>query len=113
MSKPVYKEEDVKTKIKSYKGKIKTDFHSNAISKEGSQCICVSAILIDSIYRKDKIYYPQVFLEECKYVATENKMSKFITDDRNVFSLMKKILMKKIKYRFLFWRKYIFFNLGG
>ena len=48
MSKPVYKEEDVKTKIKSYKGKIKTDFHSNAISKEGSQCICVSAILIDS-----------------------------------------------------------------
>ena len=86
MSKPVYKEEDVKTKIKSYKGKIKTDFHSNAISKEGCQCICVSAILIDSIYRKDKIYYPQVFLEECKYVATENKMSKFITDDRNVFS---------------------------
>ena len=24
--------------------------------------------IIDSLYRKDKIFYPQVFLDECKYV---------------------------------------------
>ena len=37
--------------------------------------------MIDSVYRKDKDYYPQLFLEECKYVIKEKKMSKFITDD--------------------------------
>ena len=36
--------------------------------------------MIDPIYKKDKNYYPQVFLEECKYVVKEKKASKFITD---------------------------------
>ena len=36
--------------------------------EEGCQCICLSVILIGSIYRKDKTYY-QVLLEECKYVV--------------------------------------------
>ena len=31
--------------------------------KEGSQCICLSVVLIDSVYRTGKNYYPQVFLE--------------------------------------------------
>ena len=34
---------------------------------------CLSVILIDPIYKKDKNYYPQVFLEECKYVAKEKR----------------------------------------
>ena len=29
--------------------------------------------MIDSVYRKDKNYYPQVFLEECKYFVKEKK----------------------------------------
>ena len=36
--------------------------------------------MIDSLYKKDKNYYPQVFLEENKYVVKEKKKSKFITD---------------------------------
>ena len=71
----------VKTKINSYKWKINTSFDKNKISKERPQCICLSVILIDSIYRKDKNYYSQVFLEECKYVDKEQKMCKFIADD--------------------------------
>ena len=31
--------------------------------KEGSECICLSVILIASVYKKDKNYYPQEFLE--------------------------------------------------
>ena len=31
----------------------------------------ISIMLIDSIYRKDKNYYPQVFLEKQKYVVKE------------------------------------------
>ena len=79
-SKPAYNEKYIKTKIKSYNRKIKTSFHNNKIPKEDSQCICLSVILIDSVYKKD----PQVFVE-CKYVVKEKKKSKFITDNRNFF----------------------------
>ena len=43
------------------------------MSNEGSQHIYVSVILIDSIDREDKNYYPQLFLKECKYVVKEKK----------------------------------------
>ena len=51
---PVHNEKYIRTKIKSYNGKIDTNFHNNKIPKEGSQCICLSVILIDSIFKKDK-----------------------------------------------------------
>ena len=79
-SEPVYNEKYVKAKIKSYDGKINTIFYNNKIPKEGSQFICLSVILIDSVYRTGKNYYPQVLLEECKYVAKEKKMPEYITD---------------------------------
>ena len=50
---------------------INTNFHNNKLAKEGYQCIFLSVILIDSVYRKNEDYYPRVFLEECKYVLTE------------------------------------------
>ena len=36
--------------------------------------------MIDSIFRRGNSYYPQVFLEEYKYVVNEKKMPKYITD---------------------------------
>ena len=48
---PVYNEQYLKTKIKSYKVKINTNFHNNKIPKEGSQCICLLVILNDSFFR--------------------------------------------------------------
>ena len=68
-SKPVYNEKYLETKIKSYQGKMNSNFHDNKTPKEGSQCICLSAILINSVFRIDKNHYPQVYLEECKYVV--------------------------------------------
>ena len=58
-SKLLYNEKYLKPKTKSYNGKINTNFYNNKIPKEGSQCICLSVILIDSVYRKYKDYYPQ------------------------------------------------------
>ena len=49
--------------------------------KEGSQCICLSVVLIDSVYRTGKNYYPQGVLEECIYVVKEKKMPEYITDN--------------------------------
>ena len=85
-SNPVCYEKYMKTKIKFYNGKINTNFHNNKITKEGSQCICQSVVLIDSVYRKDKNYYPEVFLEEYKHVIKEKKKSKFITGDIKISS---------------------------
>ena len=49
---PVYNEKYVKAKIKSYNGKIDTNFHNNKIKKEGSHFICLLVILIDSAFLK-------------------------------------------------------------
>ena len=58
-SEPVYNEKY--NKIKSNNGKINTNFHNNKIPQEGSQFICLSVILIDSVFRAGKNYYPHVF----------------------------------------------------
>ena len=57
-SEPVYNEKCLKTKIKSFNGKINTNFHYNKIPREGSQYIFLSIMFIDSFYKKDKNYYP-------------------------------------------------------
>ena len=61
-SEHVYNEKYLKTKIKSYKRKINANLYSNKIPK-GSQCICLSVTLIDSVFRTSKNYNPQ---DECK-----------------------------------------------
>ena len=61
-----YAMKNIKVKTKSYNGKINTNFHKNKIPKKGSQFTCSSVILIDSVFRMGKNYYPRVFLEEYK-----------------------------------------------
>ena len=80
-SEPVYNEKYLKAKIKSYDGKINTNFQNNKILKEGTQCICLSVILNDSVFKAGSNYYIQVFLEDCKYVVKEKMMYKHIIDD--------------------------------
>ena len=41
----------LKTQIKSFNEKVNTNFHNNKIPKEWSQCIFLSVIFIDSVYR--------------------------------------------------------------
>ena len=41
---------------------------------------------MDSVYWKDKDYYLQVFLVECKYVVKKKKILKLITDDIEISS---------------------------
>ena len=42
--------------------------------------------MINSVFRTGNNYYPQVFLEQCKYVIKEKKISKYITDNRETSS---------------------------
>ena len=85
-SEHVYNEKYIKAKIKSHNGKININVCNNKMPKEGSQLICLSAILINSVFRKGKNDYFQVFLEECKYVVKEKKMAKYITGDIQISS---------------------------
>ena len=41
--------------------------------KKDFHYIYLSVILIDSVLKKDKNYYSQVFLEECKYIKKGKK----------------------------------------
>ena len=60
-SEPAYNEKYLKTKIKSYEGKVNTNFHNDKIPKNDSHCIYLSVVLHYSVFkvgkRSDKGYY--------------------------------------------------------
>ena len=60
-SAPVYKEKYLKPKIQPYKGKSNTNFYDDRISKERFPFICLSVILIDSVFKLSKNHYRKVF----------------------------------------------------
>ena len=68
-SEPVYVDNDkyIKTKIKSYGDKINTNFQGEKVPKENASYKCLSLIMLDSVIRVNKKYYPQTLSEECKY----------------------------------------------
>ena len=56
----------IKTKIKAYGDKVNTNFQGKKITKENASYTCFSLIILDSVIRVNKKYYPQTLLEECK-----------------------------------------------
>ena len=82
-SKPTYGYDDkyIKTKIKTYADIIITNFHNKKMPKEKVPCKCLSIIMLDSVIESDEKYYPQTFLEECKYVQEKIKIENHIDDD--------------------------------
>ena len=49
--------------------------------KEKSPCKCLSTIMLDSGIEPDEKYYPQTFLEECKYVQEKIKFENYIDEE--------------------------------
>ena len=82
-SNPVYGGDDkyIKTKIKTYAGSIITNFHNKKMPKEKAPCKCLSIIMIDSVIKANKKYYPQTLLEECKYIQEKIKIENYIKED--------------------------------
>ena len=81
-SKPVYGDDDkyIKTKIKIYTGSTVTNFHNKKMPKEKAPCKYLSIIMLDSVIKANKNYYPQTLLEECKYVQEKIKIENHIDD---------------------------------
>ena len=82
-SKPVYGDDNkyIKTKIKTYAGSIITNFHNKKMPKEKAPYKCLSIIMIDSVIKANKNYYPQTLLEECKYIQEKIKIVNYISED--------------------------------
>ena len=49
--------------------------------KEKALCKCLSIIMLDSAIKVNKKYYPQTFLEECKYIQEKIKTENYIDED--------------------------------
>ena len=49
--------------------------------KEKALCKCLSIIMLDSAIKANKKYYPQTFLEECKYIQEKIKTENYIDED--------------------------------
>ena len=82
-SKPVYGDNDkyIKTKIKTYEKSIITNFYNKKMPKEKASCKCLSIIIIDSVVKANKKYYPQTLLEECKYIQEKIKTENYINEE--------------------------------
>ena len=87
-SEPVYGDVDkyIKTKIKMYGDKVNTKFQGKKVPKENTSYKCISLIMLDSVIRVNKKYYPETLLEKCKYVIRKNKMENLINNDLSLSS---------------------------
>ena len=79
-SESVYGDGDkyITTKIKMYGGRASKNIQSKKVPKENASYKCLSLIMLDSVIRVNKKYYPQTLLEECKYVIRKNKMENLL-----------------------------------
>ena len=73
----------IKTKIKTYKDSIITNFYDKTgfkeVPEEKVPHKCLSIIILDSVLYAYEKYYPQTFLEDCKYMK-ENIKTKYYID---------------------------------
>ena len=60
-----------------YEDRVNTNFQGKKVPKENAS---YASAVINNV-RVNKKYYPQTFLEECKYVIRKNKMENLINDD--------------------------------
>ena len=80
-SKPVYGDDDkyIKIKIKAYADSIPTNFHNKKMPKEKAPCKYLSIMMIESVIKVNKKYYPQTLLEEC--IQEKIKIENYINED--------------------------------
>ena len=65
-SKPVYDDNDkyIKTKIQICADKVNTSFQGKKLPQENNKFNFLSLVMLDSVVRTKKKYYPQTLLEE-------------------------------------------------
>ena len=84
-SKATFEDDDdkyIKTKIRTYKDSIISNFYNNYGSKkipeERVPHKCLSIIILESVIYSYEKYHSQTFLEECKYAKKKIKINNYI-----------------------------------
>ena len=77
---PIYDKKFLKTQKRPCRYDT-TDFHPIQIPKVDSNYTYLVEILINFVLKKDKNFYLQAFLKECKYIEKEKEVIRHITDD--------------------------------
>ena len=70
----------VHCKLKTWKERIKTNFHGQDVPYN-VYCNATAVLIIDSVYKQGKNYYPQIYVEECKYTDAENRQCNMLSND--------------------------------
>ena len=73
----IYDDQYIKTKVKTFKT-VKALFSDDIIPEEKVEWECISCISVDPELKIDKKYYPQVYLEQCKYKAKKRDIKSLI-----------------------------------
>ena len=58
---------------------IKTLLDGDKIPEEKIEYVCIACISNDSVLKVDRKYYPQVYLEQCKYKVKKDKLKILLT----------------------------------
>ena len=69
-----------------YVDRVNTNFQGKIVPKENASYNCLPLIMLESVIRSNKKYYPQTLMEECKYVIQTNQMKNLINDDLDLSS---------------------------
>ena len=69
----IYNDQYIKTKVKTFK-MVKALFDNDKIPEERVEYEFISCISVDSILKVEKKWFPQVYLEQCKYKIKERKI---------------------------------------
>ena len=67
-------------KLQTWKERIKTNFHGQVVPYD-MYCNATAVLKIDSVYKQDKNYHPQVYVEEYKYTDAESQQCNIFSDD--------------------------------
>ena len=67
-------------KLQTWKERIKTNFHGQVVPYD-MYCNATAVLKIDSVYKQDKNYHPQVYVEEHKYTDAESQQCNMFSDD--------------------------------
>ena len=68
----------IKTKIKTYKDSMITNFYNKKIPEERVPHKCLSIVILESVLHTYEKYHPQTFLEESKYAKENIKTKNYI-----------------------------------
>ena len=63
-----------------YNGSTIANFQGKKMPKEKAPCKSLSIIMLDSVIKAKKKYYPQTLLKECKYEPNKTEMENLIDD---------------------------------